>query len=177
MAMLAKPSRTARKLKERKDRADRKTAERTSKTAAKKRDGRGCRFPLCGCHAMGWKPESRPESSHDKHKGMGGNPRGDRSKSELLITLCRHRHQDGAVSRHKGTLRTRYLTEKANDGPVAWDVHADAIASLWPGGWLLGMQATDGWVEVAREIKVGQVGPLESWQRALLTTLAKMEDY
>lgn len=183
---LAKPSRTARKKDQREARSSLKAKEAINKKAAKRRDSYRCRFPLCGCKSLGLALDARLESSHDKHKGIGGNPAGDRSAPELLVSLCLHRHQDGAVSRHKGTLRSRYLSTRGNNGPLAWDVDCAYVLEALrraglglPDGGLL-IEAHDPnsrveFVEVAREVKVQQLGPLAPWQTAVLKQLAEME--
>lgn len=168
MTALPKPSRTARKKAEQQTRKDRKSTEDKNKRIAKMRDGYRCRFPLCGCVKL----KLRLEVSHDVHKGMSGNPSGDRSLPAGLITLCLHRHQDGIISRHKGTLRTRYLTDKGNNGPVAWDIDVDAFTrAVAP----LPAMKIDQWMEVARERKVQVLEPLLSWQRDVLEILAQMD--
>lgn len=174
---LRKPSRTARKKAKLKTTKDRRTTETTNKRSAKARDKWRCRFPLCGCKKLGLAMDARLESSHDKHKGAGGNPSGDRSLTELLITLCLHRHQDGIVSRHKGTLRTVYLTAAKNDGPVAWEVAADALPRITRTCVAaLGMPRTRSeWIEVAREVAVQQLADVLPWQRRILDSLAEMD--
>lgn len=146
-------------------RRDRRTAETDHKAVARRRDGQRCRWPLCGCKRIGL----RLEVSHDRHKGAGGDPTGARSKPEVLITFCFHRHQDGIVSRHKQTLRVRYLTPKKNAGPVAFEVKRSALARLG-----LELPAGD-WLEVARERAVQNLEPLEPWQLAALRRLGEMD--
>lgn len=150
-----KPSATARKKAALKTRGEAKATEATNKRAAKKRDGYKCRFPLCGCAKL----KLRIESSHDLHKGMGGNPAGDRSETAGLITLCLHRHQHGAISRHAGTLRARHLSpERGNDGPVYWDVDAvvlERYAIRVPIGNCISEGDGRLWVNVAREASPG----------------------
>ncbi len=173
---LKKPDREKRKKRERKVKAGRRTDERKNKALAKARDGRRCRWPLCGCR----KKRLRIDSSHDRHKGIGGDKTGERSKPAELITFCVQRHQTGAISRHAGTLRTRYLTNKRNDGPVAFEVRLEELADLFrPGAPIVDMLhdhgSADGWVELAREDKPGQLLPVLVWQKVALEKLAEME--
>ena len=151
-----KPSRTARKLEERKKRLKLKSDETAEKKKVRKRDKHRCRFPLCGCRKLG----IRLEVSHDRHKGKWG---AEGSVAPLMVLLCFTRHQDGIVSRHKGTLRARYLTPENYDGPVAWDIAASTV-----GG------SGDKWIEVARESAVQVLEPLTTEQRLLLEELAEM---
>ena len=151
-----KPSRTARKLKERKKRLKRQTDEIKEKRIVRKRDKYRCRFPLCGCQKLG----IRLEVSHDRHKGHYG---AEGSVAPLMVLLCFTRHQDGIVSRHHGTLRARYLTPKNYDGPVAWDIAASTVGGKG-----------DKWIEVARESAVQVLEPLTPQQRQLLEELAEM---
>ncbi len=157
--MLVKPSRTARKKAERETKLAREKHESTNKQLVRVRDLRRCRFPLCGCKKLGL----RLEVSHDRHKGMGGNPEGDRSLMPRMILFCVHRHQDGAISRHKGTLRTVPLTSRGNNGPVAFEVILEALTGA------------PEWVEVARERSVCELEPLLEWQRTVLLKLAEMD--
>jgi hypothetical protein len=174
---LAKPSRTARKKEQLEARKDRRATERSHKAAARKRDHYRCRFPLCGCRTLGLRLEARLEVSHDRHKGSGGNPAGDRSLRHMLITLCLHRHQDGIVSRHKGTLRTRALSAKKNDGPVAWEVRRSALPVMTVTcAEFMGMSLRwTEWIEVARERDVQQLEVPMPWQQRILESLAEMD--
>jgi hypothetical protein len=156
MTAFPKTGKTVLKAAKEQRRKDRVSDERTHKRIAKRRDGYRCRFPLCGCHRL----KRRLEVSHDeRHKGMGGDPRGLRSAPETLITLCVDRHQDSRWSIHKGTIRTRYLTPEKCDGPVAWDIK-DAAA----------------WHELAREGCIGVLERLTPWQRDRLRSLAEMDE-
>lgn len=152
-----KPSRTARRIQATKDQRAIERREDAEKAKVRRRD-RACRFPLCGCRKLGLALKARLEVSHHNHKGMGGNRLGDRSVCELMVLLCGHRHQDGAISRHKGTLRAHFLTRHLYDGPVAWAVRIGRT-----------------WVEVARESAPGTLEPLTNAQRELVENLAKME--
>jgi hypothetical protein len=175
--MLPKPSRTARKKADEKRRRERVSHEQDNKAKVRRRD-RGCRFPLCGCRTIKLQLIAGPEVSHQTHKAMGGNPSGDRSLASGMIQLCRHRHQDGIVSRHKGTMRVRELTPFGTDGPVAFDVRTDVLAALiglyrdpLP---VLGNRREE-WTEIALEQHVNVLAPLLDWQREALTELARME--
>lgn len=118
---------------ERERRRRRKTRlelELTSKRQVRDED-RFCRFPLCGCdrERLPW------EVAHLRHKGMGGNPTGDRSAPELLIYLCSARHRTSAISLHAGTLHVEPLSAVLGTrGPCAFSVRLD-----------------DAWIEVGRE--------------------------
>jgi len=166
MTAFPKPSRTASKKRKCDQRMSRSLVEQKNKRSARARDKFKCRFPWCGCARIKLSIDARLEVSHDVHKGMGGNPSGDRSTTAGLITLCRHRHQDGRVSRHKGTLRTRYLTHRGNDGPVAWEVDLDAFSEPSMGAR---------WFEVAREKAVQTLEPLTQQQEHVLRALAEMD--
>lgn len=151
----------------------RAVAERINKNAAKARDKYRCRFPLCQCHRLGL----ATHSSHDRHKGSGGDSTGQRSLPAGLITFCVRRHLDGIVSRTKGTLRTVYLTERMNDGPVAFEVDVEAIETVMGVNIQARRHASagTGFVEVARESAAQTLLPLESWQRSILERLASLD--
>lgn len=167
-----KTSRTATKKKKVAAKKDLDAKEDQHKRTAKKRDGHRCRFPLCGCRKLGLALEARLESSHHVHKGMGGDPTGERSLPWLLVTLCKHRHQDGAVSIHKGTLRPRFLTSRAYDGIIAWQIDLDLLKHRREGSRPCGVAQ---WFEVARETAVGQWAPFTERQLAILEHLAEMD--
>jgi len=158
-----KPSRTARQIKKRDATIKLKTGEDREKRKARARDLHRCRFPLCGCRRL----VLPLEVSHDQHKGMGGDPTGDRSLANVMTLFCRHRHQFGAVSRHKGTMRTRYLTSAKANGPLAFDV--DLSVGEFP------RAPGTVWFEVARESKPQVLEPLTFRQRQVLNYLAEME--
>src|SRR5688572_4716982 len=142
--VLTKPSRTARVKATLKTRTDRKTTEDKNKRAAKKDDGYKSRFAWCGCKGLGL----RIESSHQRHKGSGGNPAGDRSTPEGLLTLCVHRHQTGRISIGKGTLWAEPLDAKRGvRGPVRWWADREALGMRGKGGYHLGTETRRGWLE------------------------------
>ena len=153
--MFPKPSRTERQIEHRTMRRANQKQEKDAKAAVRRRD-RVCRFPLCGCRKAGLPLEV----SHVVHKSMGGNPTGDRSTTATMLLLCRHRHQDGAVSIHKGTLRVVLLTAEGCDGPVEWQI-ADG----------------DGWRTVAREYRPSDLvrADVRDWQWAILEDLARLD--
>lgn len=164
-----KPSRTKRKLREKKTRKARVKHERDAKAEVRRRD-KFCRFPLCGCRRAQLAVEARTEVSHARHKGMGGNPAGDRSTAGQMVLLCLHRHQYGIVSRHAGTLRARYLTRRGFDGPIAWEAHRQTLRHLK----LLSGARPQEWIELAREAAVGVFEPFEDWQLVVLKRLGEM---
>lgn len=174
-----KPSRTARKKAERETKLAREKHESTNKQLVRVRDLRRCRFPLCGCKKLGL----RLEVSHVRHKGMGGNPEGDRSLMPGMILFCVHRHQDGVFSRGKGTLRTFSLTGSGHNGPVAFEIDADTVmrilAPAWEEDFVLRAVAAgkcqDGWIEIARERSIHELEPRLMWQQMILDTLAEMD--
>ena len=65
-------------------------AERIVMQAARQRDGNRCRVPECE-HRTAKLPI---DVAHERHRGMGGNPKGDRTILEGLIALCRSHHGD-----------------------------------------------------------------------------------
>lgn len=128
-----------------------------------------CRFPLCGCRREGMGFKAVLTVSHDEHKGMGGDKTGERSQAWNLLLLCKWRHQDAPVSRDRKTMRTRYLGDSGNNGPIAFDVD---LAAVYPG--LYGGRSGV-WMEVARERACGMLDDLTGEQLIVLTDLAEME--
>jgi len=172
MGALEKPKKgTAKRARARESRR-RRAAVLTNMQEVRDRDRR-CRFPLCGCGRLG--TYSAPEVSHDRHRGAGGNPSGDRSLPDAMILLCNHRHQDGVIARDKRTLRIRHLTPAKNRGPVAFEIKRSAL--IVP-ELLRVMAAPDtpasAWVEVARERAPHELERLLPWQVAVLSVLAEM---
>jgi hypothetical protein len=107
-----KPAKGTHWLEGRKRRADRKAAEDAVMREAKQRDGYTCRWPKC--EYMPKKP--RIECAHLEHRGMGGNPSGDRTQRHKLITLCvvHHGMLDGP------NYEIEPVTSAGTDGPVAF---------------------------------------------------------
>lgn len=86
--------------------------EQKAMQAALKRDERKCRKPRC-TEAKRLDLPIDPCHMKDKHRGMGGNPAGDRTQRQLIISLCRIDH--GAYDR--GDLWIEPLTADDFDGP------------------------------------------------------------
>lgn len=144
-------------------------SERVNKEKVRLRD-KVCRFPLCGCKGSGHVSAMKrvPTVSHDRHKGMGGDPTGEASQPELMLLLCKWRHQDAPVSRHAGTMKTTYRTDAKNDGPLIFAVDLFAV---YPG-----LYAKPGaWLEVARESEPGVLEPLTLDGEQVLNDLAEMK--
>ena len=150
-------------------RLDLKRAEDRNKAEVRRRDKR-CRMPLCGCKKMA----IRAEVSHAIHKGMGGNPAGDRSAPELMMLLCACRHKENAVSIDRGTLKWVPLTADGANGPVAWYISASVIPEARSLGPDARLRLDWDFYNVARERSVGVLEPLDAVQRVLLGLLAEM---
>lgn len=139
--------------------------------AVRQRD-QHCRFPLCGCNQF----RLRLEVSHQRHRGMAGNPRGDRSVPALMILVCAARHRENRIALDRGTLRWRALTDRGADGPIAWDI--DMTRIFVPTAFMIGDRlATPGdcWREVARETAPHRYSRLNGRQREVLASLATMQ--
>lgn len=159
---------TSTKVERYKRRMDLKNKEDAEKQKVRRRD-KYCRFPLCGCGKM----KLRTDVSHSQHKGMGGNPAGDRSKADLMLLVCGARHKDNIASIDKGNLRWRPLTARGSNGPVAWDLHVQMIERS-----STGFLATDvgiEWIELAVETAPHQYKTLKATQAVLLKWLSGMD--
>lgn len=99
------------------------------------------------------------EVSHQRHKGMGGNPEGDRSIAELMMLLCAWRHRSGRWAVDRGNVKWEARTERGADGPVAWY-----------------LATAKGWELIALESAVQVLEPLQRHQKAALRGLAEMEE-
>jgi hypothetical protein len=146
------------KVERRKVKAERKYKEDAEMRYVRRRD-RWCRFPLCGCAKFGLVLDV----SHQRHRGMGGNPAGDRTDRSAMLLICRQRHRVGRVAIDRGTLRWEGRTLHGAEGPIAWFV--DAAALGYPG---------EDEIELAREWRPGQLEVLTLKQRRLLLELARM---
>lgn len=109
-----KPAKGEAWLESKKRSRERKAAEDAVMASVRKQDGQ-CRYPLCAHRTK--KP--RLECAHMEHRGMGGNPTGDKTQPEKLITLCFIDH--GAFDR--GELDIIPLSaDKGTRGPCSWHV-------------------------------------------------------
>jgi len=89
-----------------------KKAEKDTMRQAKKRDRFKCRVPTCTHKELPTDP------CHLKHRGMGGNPAGDRTERSTVITLCRIHHGDWDAGRLKITPADDFI---GFDGPCAFE--------------------------------------------------------
>lgn len=102
--MIPKPAKGSTTALRRRKAAQVKRYERAIMDQARARDGHVCR--LCG---------DRPvDPCHMIHRGMGGNPKGDRTRLELIICLCRRHHQ----AYDSAQLVITCLSDAGANGPV-----------------------------------------------------------
>ena len=96
-----KPRRGSALLAARTRRANRVAAEQKIMRQARRRDHGECRWPRCA-----YKSKSLPiDVCHDRHRGMGGNPSGGRTRLNELISLCRVHH--GQLDAHEIGIETQ----------------------------------------------------------------------
>lgn len=83
-----KPERGAYRLEQKAKRAEVEKHERHEMEAAKARDHHKCRVPRCEFKGLAI------EAAHlrSQHRGMGGNPSGDRTERKTIISLCIRHH-------------------------------------------------------------------------------------
>ena len=85
---LQKPMKGEALLDSRQRRADRVAQEQREMQAALHRDQRRCRFQPCV-----YEPKKLPiDPCHQQHRGMGGDPSGERTTRESIVSLCRVHH-------------------------------------------------------------------------------------
>lgn len=135
--------------------------ENANKEEVREREQWACRFPLCRCFNF----NLFLEVSHQEHKGMGGDPTGERSTPEKMLLICNVRHKEGAISIDKGSLRWEALTDAGANGPIAWSIDIGRFSG--------GMLAAGTWIEIAREASRGVLAPLTENQCAILESLNK----
>ena len=92
----------------------RKLEERAAMQQVRERDVR-CRFPLCA-------RQEPLETSHQRHRGMGGNPALDRSTTALMVLVCHSHHQGPRYSLDAKTVRWVPMTSAGADGTIRWEV-------------------------------------------------------
>lgn len=97
----------------RKDRHARRLTTKAHETremqAALKRDGKKCRVPRCEFAKL----NLIIDPCHERHRGMGGNPNGNRTTRQTVIALCRRHHR----LYDNGDIAIEPLTHKGFDGP------------------------------------------------------------
>lgn len=134
-----------------------KSLENKHKETVRLRDRR-CRVPLCGCDRRGL----HLDVSHQTHKGIGGDPSGERSQTLGMVYVCNWRHKEAPrVAIDKKTLRWVPLTDRGSDGLIAWEVRAPELGR-------------PGWVEIAREVAIQEWAPFTADQLAILKLLGEM---
>ena len=140
-----KPRPGAHRLKKHGDKATVRTTEKKNKVSAKVRDGHRCRAP----HATREEYETcamlRIESGHVQHKGMGGNPTGDRNEVAGFITFGLRCHKERF---DKELLRPRFLSDDRANGLIAWEERETHDAP---------------WVETHVEAQIGDAN--DRWRR------------
>lgn len=149
----------------------REKREQQAMAAVRKRD-KGCRFPRCRCRRVG----IRLEVSHAEHRGMGGNPSGDRTDPATMVQVCAWRHTQGVFSIDKGTLRWVPMSVLGANGHIQWQIDIALFHYYMNGGE---RPATPKWMAIAEEAP-GQLGVavgLSEMQENLLTRLAAMQDF
>lgn len=134
----------------------RKTKEDAIMRRVRVRD-KYCRFPLCGCGKF----KLRLDVAHSEHRGMGGNPSLDCTKTESMVLVCAARHRENQIALDRGTARWKPLSDLGADGCIAWEIEVT-----------IGGQTS--WMEVARETRPHEFGWLTDVQRETLSILREM---
>ena len=78
--------------------------------AALRRDHYRCRWPNCEYAKL----DLPIDACHETHRGMGGNPKLDRTTRQTVLALCRIHH--GLWDR--GEITITPLTREGFDGPI-----------------------------------------------------------
>lgn len=114
------------------------TAQERVMEAAKRRDGRRCRWPHETAQEREMCRMLGVEACHLEHRGAGGDKRLVRTKLELLITFgarCHDRYDGRLGERNR---RVRFLTPQKASGSCAFEVKKGGA-----------------WWEIGREISIG----------------------
>lgn len=124
----------------------------------REREDYTCRFP----HACG----EPCEVSHQRHRGMGGDPTGECSDPRIMIGVCGVIHRTGRIALDKKNLRWVALTDAGANGPIEWQVKLGAVPGF--------VGDADDWIRVAVESAPGwlEPAPLEV-HRVLLAAIAR----
>lgn len=139
-----------------------------------------CRFPVCGCVLSQSLPhrligELIAEVSHQVHRGMGGDPRGERTTPPLLLLLCNWRHKLSKFSIDRHGIRWEALTEQGADGPIRWLIDAEKASALSLEREGVGLFRTlSPWIVLAEETAPHAFKPFTEAQSAILAWLAEM---
>lgn len=127
--LFPKPSKGTALLERESRKREHKAAEDAVIAEAKRIDGR-CRWPEAH------KCRGGLEGAHVfQHRGMGGNPEGDRTTVESILTVCAWIHRRGPESIDGKDLKVEAETAEGTRGPCAF--------------W---RQTAEGWHLVAREV-------------------------
>lgn len=123
-----------------------------------------CRFPWCGCRRF----KLALHVAHAvQHRGMGGNPKGDRSDPSGLILVCAARHRQNVISLDRKTLKAVPLDARRGlRGPVKWLIDLRAYR---------GQAGAATWFEVAREKAPHDLEYPSLPQQEILNALAEMQ--
>lgn len=102
----------------------------------REREDYTCRFPhQCGLAC---------EVSHQRHRGMGGDPTGECSDPRIMVAVCHVIHRTGRIALDKKNLRWVPLTDAGADGPIEWQVKLGAVPGF--------SGDADEWIRVATEV-------------------------
>ncbi len=109
-----KPTKGTALIERRQRRLKRVAQEQNAMKGAKARDGQQCRNPKCPFKAL----KLPVDPCHAwRHRGMGGNPKGDRTETKLIVSGCRGCHS----LMDAGEIQVEPLDmERMADGPLAW---------------------------------------------------------
>lgn len=115
-----KPERGTARLERLGKKRSRKLAEERAMSAARRRDGHRCRWPRCEFTGL------TLAVAHLEHRGMGGNPAGDKTERHKLILLC-VRHHDRFDGRAAPDVDIVPVDSRAGtDGPCVFYVRGES---------------------------------------------------
>ena len=174
MSASPKPAKGTLKRERAKRKRGRKSLELEQMQAVRDRDI-SCRFPMCGCRHLG----TAFHVAHLRHRGIGGNPAGDRTQRAGMVLFCSTRHHDSIIALDRGTMICEPLTERGTDGPVRWLIEPFAFARALQShegdvAFLVRMRLSDGWFILATETAPHVLEPLTDAQQDVLTFLRAM---